>query len=46
MNIRAELDENGYRTGIKILDKEMAEVNIERDNFHGEWNYKIYPRIN
>jgi len=46
LKIRAELDENGYRTGIKISDNEMAEVNIERDNFHGEWNYKIYPRKN
>ena len=22
---------------------ELADVNIERDNFHGEWNYKICP---
>jgi len=40
----AELDENEYPTGIKVSDKEMAKVNIERDYFHGEWNYKICPR--
>ncbi len=44
LKIRAELDENEYQTGIKVSDKEMAEVNIERNDFHGEWNYKIYPR--
>jgi len=44
LKIRAELDENEYQTGIKVSDKEMANVNIERDDFHGEWNYKICPR--
>ena len=44
LKIRAELDENEYQTGIKVSDKEMADVNIERDDFHGEWNYKICPR--
>jgi len=44
LKISAELDENDYRTGIKISDKELAEVNIERNDFHGEWNYRIYPR--
>nr|QNO50695.1 hypothetical protein HLBKPKBF_00013 [Methanosarcinales archaeon ANME-2c ERB4] len=44
LKIMAELDENEYPTGIKVSDKEMAKVNIERDYFHGEWNYKICPR--
>jgi len=43
LKVRAELDENEYQTGIKVSDKELADVNIERDNFHGEWNYKICP---
>jgi hypothetical protein len=25
-------------------DAEMAELNIQRDAFHGEWNYAIAPR--
>ena len=44
LKISAELDENEYQTGIKISDKELAWVNIERNDFHGEWNYMIYPR--
>jgi len=45
VTIKAKLDENIYHTGIKISDEEMALVNIERDEFHGEWNYKISPQI-
>ena len=36
---------NEYQTGIKISDKELAWMNIERNDFHGEWNYVIYPRM-
>jgi hypothetical protein len=27
-----------------VPDKELAKVKLERDEFHGEWNYKILPR--
>jgi Rhodopirellula transposase DDE domain len=43
LRIRAELDENTYEAGIKVTDEELAGVSIERDKFHGEWNYKIKP---
>ncbi len=43
LQIEAEIDENEYEKGIKVSDKEMALLNIERSNFHGEWNYKIMP---
>ena len=33
--IKASLDENIYEKGIKILDQELAEVNIQRFKFHG-----------
>ncbi len=23
--------------------KQIAEINIHRDSFHGEWNYTIHP---
>ena len=36
-------DTNTYNTGIKITDKEMKELNIQRDDFHGDWNYTIKP---
>lgn len=46
LEIQAELDESLYSTGIKIPDKYMASLSIQRDEFHGEWNYKIGPRKN
>jgi transposase len=42
--IQAELDETLYETGIEISDDEFNEIVIERDEFHGEWNYRILPR--
>ena len=39
LTINAILDQNLYPTGIKISDEEMNQLNIERDDFHPEWNY-------
>jgi hypothetical protein len=44
LTVRCQLDENLYPAGIKVSDEDMAELNILRDNFHGEWNYTIKPR--
>ncbi len=44
LKIKAELDTNLYPKGIKISDKELSKINIERDDFHGEWNYTMKPR--
>ena len=43
LRVRAALDENKYDAGIKVTDEELAGVSIERDEFHGEWNYRIKP---
>jgi hypothetical protein len=39
------MDTRAYEKGIKITDEELAQVNIDRDEFHGEWNYTISPRL-
>ncbi len=44
LRIRAELDSNPYEIGIKVSDEQLAAVSIERDAFHGEWNYTISPK--
>jgi hypothetical protein len=44
LQIRSQLDENTYAAGIKVSDQELAELAIERDDFHGEWNYRLRPR--
>lgn len=44
LQVRCQLDTNSYPKGIKISDEMMANVSIERDSFHGEWNYTISPK--
>ena len=44
LRVKAELDENTYDAGIKVSDADLAAVAINRDEFHGEWNYRIRPR--
>jgi hypothetical protein len=44
LRIQAALDENTYALGIKVSDEELATIAIERDEFHGEWNYRLKPR--
>ncbi|MDP3184896.1 MAG: ISAzo13 family transposase [Anaerolineales bacterium] len=44
LEITAKLDINSYKTGIKVSDQELQKIAIEKDDFHGEWNYKIKPR--
>ncbi len=45
LRIKAKLDLNSYPKGIKVTDEEFAAVNIEKDKFHGEWNYTISPML-
>ena len=44
LKVRAEIDSNLYPQGIKVSDDQIAALNIERDPFHGEWNYTIKPK--
>ena len=45
LRVKAALDENAYEPGIKVSDADLAAVNLTRDQFHGEWNYRITPRV-
>ena len=45
LDVQCCLDENDYPKAIKVSDAEMAAINIDRDSFHGEWNYTISPTI-
>jgi hypothetical protein len=38
------LDRSKYPTGIRISKKEMKQLNLIRNDFHGEWNYTIAPK--
>ena len=43
LNVKAEIDNGTYPSGIKVTDAEMAALNISPHEFHGEWNYTIAP---
>jgi len=42
--VRAKLDRRKYPTGKKVSAQELRALRIERDAFHGDWNYVISPR--
>lgn len=44
LRIKARLDESAYPKGIKVTDAELAALAIDREEFHGEWNYRLSPR--
>jgi len=46
LQVHSELDQRLYQSGIKVSDAELAQVNLRRDKFHGDWNYQIIPGKN
>lgn len=46
LTVRCELDEKTYEKGISVTDEELSNVNIKKEEFHGERNYTISPNVN
>jgi hypothetical protein len=44
LTITARLDPTRSAKGRRVRDQELRRVNLQRDPFHGEWNYSILPR--
>ena len=44
LTVHCELDAAPYPSGIVVSDAEMADINLTRAQFHGEWNYTISPQ--
>ena len=44
LEVHAWLDGRKYNKGRQISDAEFAEIHIQRNPFHGDWNYEIHPR--
>lgn len=42
--VKSELDTGDYPAGVKITDAQMDQINLQRHDFHGDWNYTIRPR--
>jgi hypothetical protein len=45
LKVYTRMDTATYPKGIKITDQQLAQVHINRDQFHGEWNYTISPLL-
>lgn len=45
LTIKANIDEKIYLTGIKVTEQEKKKLNINKADFHGEWNYIISPNL-
>lgn len=43
LKVHSEVDTRIYPKGVKVSDQEVAQINLQRDEFHGEWNYEIHP---
>ena len=41
LKVRAELDNTDYPKGIIVPDDDFDAIKIDRDDFHGDWNYCI-----
>jgi len=44
LKVHAELDDAEYPKGTVVSDEDFAGINIERNQFHGDWNYTIRSR--
>ena len=43
LQVSCRLDRRKYPAGRKVTDEEIKRVNLERNSFHGDWNYIIHP---
>jgi hypothetical protein len=43
LQVTCRLDRRKYPTGRKVTNEEIKRVNLQRNKFHGEWNYTIHP---
>jgi transposase len=44
LKVTCRLDRRKYPIGRKVTDDEMNHVSLERNKFHGDWNYTIHPQ--
>jgi len=44
LSSRSELDEGNDPTGRKVTGEQIKGLSIEKEEFHGEWNYTILPQ--
>jgi transposase len=45
LKVYSRLDERHYQTNRRVSDKQIENVILEPDSWHGEWNYTIHPNL-
>lgn len=45
LKVTCRLDRRKYPVGREVTKEQMKQVNLERNKFHGEWNYLIKPNV-
>ena len=45
LKVGCQLDTAEYPTGVRVSDDQRNGVQIERDELHPEWNYRVRPRV-
>jgi hypothetical protein len=43
LQVHSRIDDRLYSTGKRISDKQLADVHLKPDAWHGQWNYSIHP---
>ena len=43
LRVKSHVDDRTYAKGRRVTDPQLAEVHLEPNAFHGEWNYTIHP---
>ncbi len=43
LTVHAEIDTGTYRTGVRVGDRQMAALPLDRHAWHGDWNYTLRP---
>jgi hypothetical protein len=44
LRVKTEVDPGEYPTGLKVDDETFNAINLHKDRFHGDWNYRLTPR--
>ena len=45
LTVKVIVDKVKYATGRKVSDDDFAKINIDKNVFHGDWNYVIKPQM-
>ncbi len=43
--VKVIVDKAKYATGRKVSDENFDKINIDKNIFHGDWNYIIRPQV-